>query len=106
MNLFLPSFYVRHSLSPIPRFRHQRTSSTRVQDAVWQPTFWASVIAIMTILCCDPPVTCSTSTLASSWATPRCLAASKGENEIYCSGRVCVYANACQMKHALVRCQG
>lgn len=61
--------------------RHRRTSSTRVQAAAWLPTFWASVIAIMTTSCSAPLVTCSTSTLGSSWATPRCLAASRGETQ-------------------------
>ena len=81
-----------HSFSLCPLFRHQRISSTHVQDAVWQLMYWASVIAIMTILCCAPLVTCSTSILGSSWDTLRCLAASKGENLICCGGRVYVYA--------------
>lgn len=61
--------------------RHRRTSSTHVQAAAWLPTSWASVIAITTTSCSAPPVTCSTSTLGSSWATPRCLAASRGETQ-------------------------
>lgn len=78
-----------YSLSALrPLFRRRRTSSTRVQDAAWPPTFWASVTAIMTTSCCAPLVTCSTSTLASSWATPRCSAASRGEDQTSCWGSV------------------
>lgn len=62
--------------------RHQRTSSTHVQDAVSPPTSWASVIVTTTTSCCAPLVTCSTLTLASSWAMPRCLAALKGKNNV------------------------
>lgn len=58
--------------------RRRRTSSTRAQDAAWPPTSWASVIATTTTSCCAPQVTCSTSTLGNSWATPRCLAALRG----------------------------
>lgn len=82
-------FFLIH---PLPYLcRRQRTSSIPALVAALQPTFLASAIATMTTSCCAPPVTCFTSTSASSWATPRCLAALKGEDQINrCKFRCCL----------------
>lgn len=75
--------------------RHLRILSTPAPVAALQPTFLESVIATMTTSCCAPLVTCFTSTLANSLATPRCLAALKGDYQTVCGG---VCAVSCQLK--------
>ena len=88
--LALPVFLCR-SFTSLLLSRHQRTSSTHVLDAVWQLTYWESATGIMTTSCCAPLVTCFISTSANSWATPRCLAASKGENQTCWRMFMCIY---------------
>ena len=55
-----------------------KTLHTLVLGTVWPHIFWASVTDIMIISWSRGLATCSTLTLARSWAMPKCLAILKG----------------------------